>query len=56
MTNITIHRDLHCWEGSFNWTPVGAGKGFYLRIGIKSAQLKDVKVERQKGRGSILGF
>jgi len=56
MTNISIHRDLHCWEGMFNWTPLGAGKGFYMRISVKSAQLRDVKVERQKGRGSLLGF
>ncbi|MCF7810676.1 hypothetical protein K9N50_06775 [bacterium] len=54
--SINIRRDLHCWEGTLNWTVIGASKGYYLRIGIKSPQLKDVKVEKQKGRSSFGGF
>ena len=54
-SNLIIKRDLHCWEGSFRWSPQGIGQGFYLRIGIKSPQLSDVKLEQQRGRGP-LGF
>ena len=51
----SIYRDLHCWEASFNWTPIGAGKGFYLRINIKSPPLQDIKFEKHGGRSSIFG-
>ena len=55
-SSFNIRRDLHCWEGTLSWTPVGSGKGYYLRIGIKSMQLRDVKVEKRKGRTGIGGF
>lgn len=51
----SIYRDLHCWEASFNWTPIGPGKGFYLRINIKAPQLQDIKFEKHGGRSSIFG-
>ncbi|MCB2199797.1 hypothetical protein KQI63_10345 [bacterium] len=54
-SNLIIKRDLHCWEGSLRWSPQGIGQGFFLRIGIKSPTLRDVKIEQQRGRGS-LGF
>jgi len=54
--SINIRRDLHCWDGTLSWTVIGAGKGYYLRIGIKSPQLKDIKVEKQKGRSTFGGF
>jgi hypothetical protein len=48
-----ITRDLHCWEASFNWTPYGydGAQSYFLRINIKSPQLKDIKVERRRGGG-----
>jgi hypothetical protein len=55
-SNITIYRDLHCWEGRFNWNPTGVGQGYYLIIAIKSPQLRDIKVEKQKGMGGFLGL
>ena len=36
---INLRRDLHCWQGTLNWTPMGAGKGYYLQISAKSPQL-----------------
>ncbi|RMD97182.1 MAG: hypothetical protein D6814_09980, partial [Calditrichaeota bacterium] len=51
----SIYRDLHCWEASFNWTPIGPGRGFYLRINIKAPQLRDIKFEKHGGRSSIFG-
>jgi len=47
MPSINLSRDLHCWEFIFNWIPSGGNSGFYLRIGIKSNQLKDLKYEKQ---------
>ncbi len=50
-----IYRDLHCWELSLNWNPVGSGKSFYFRLNIKAPQLRDIKLERRGGRSSIFG-
>jgi len=44
---ITITKNLHCWELYFNWVPTGVNNGFYLRFNIKSPQLKDLKIERR---------
>ena len=58
MAGLTIYRDLHCWEGRFIWNPSisGLGQGYFLRISVKSPQLRDVKLERQRGSGTSLGY
>jgi lipopolysaccharide assembly outer membrane protein LptD (OstA) len=48
---VSVVRDLHCWEASFQWSPLGYRPGYYQRIGLKSAQLHDVKIERHRGGG-----
>ena len=44
---VTIYRDLHCWELSFNWFPLGTFRGYRLELRIKAPQLQDIKVEKQ---------
>ncbi|KXK52166.1 MAG: Organic solvent tolerance protein OstA [Chlorobi bacterium OLB5] len=44
---ITIYRDLHCWEMSFNWVPTGIYRGYKFELRIKAPQLQDVKVTKQ---------
>ncbi len=56
LSGFAISRNLHCWEGTLTWTPLGSGRGYYLRIGIKSPQLTDVKVEKRKGSTGIMGY
>ncbi|OFY26842.1 MAG: hypothetical protein A2275_05045 [Bacteroidetes bacterium RIFOXYA12_FULL_35_11] len=46
--SIDIHRDLHCWEMSFNWIPFGFYKSFHFKINVKSSILQDLKMERKK--------
>ena len=46
---FSIHKDLHCWELSFNWTPTGPGAGYFLRINVKSPSLRDIKFEERGG-------
>ncbi len=41
-TNLSILRDLHCWEMSFNWIPFGDFKSFGFSIYVKSGQLADL--------------
>ena len=47
--NISLKRDLHCWELSLNWTPGGIGQGVYVRLNVKSPTLKDLKIEKKGG-------
>ncbi len=44
-TEIGIYRDLHCWEMSFKWIPMGTRKSYMFTIKIKSPMLQDVKYE-----------
>jgi len=50
---ITIYRDLHCWELNFNWVPTGPYRNFRLEIRLKDPQLQDVKITKQ---GSARGI
>ncbi len=47
-TSINIHRDLHCWEMSFGWVPVGARQSYNFRINVKSAILQDLQLTKRK--------
>lgn len=44
---INFIKDLHCWELVFNWTPVGGNSGFYMKLGIRAPQLRDLRYELQ---------
>ncbi|MCZ6775635.1 MAG: putative LPS assembly protein LptD [Ignavibacteria bacterium] len=44
---ITVYRDLHCWELNFYWVPTGQYRNFRLEIRVKAPQLRDVKVTKQ---------
>jgi lipopolysaccharide assembly outer membrane protein LptD (OstA) len=46
---ITIYRDLHCWEMNFNWNPIGTYRGFNFEIRLKAPELQDIKVTKSKG-------
>ena len=50
---ITVYRDLHCWELNFNWVPTGPYKNFHVDIRLKSPQLQDVKITKQGGLRGI---
>jgi hypothetical protein len=48
MTQISISRKLHCFDFSFNWTPLGRFQSWSFRIGILSSMLSDVlKYDKQ---------
>ena len=47
-TNLSIYRDLHCWEMRFNWIPIGSYKSWNFTINVKSQALKDLKYEKKK--------
>ncbi len=54
--DISVRRDLHCWEFNFSWTPPGSFRsGFWLEIRVKEPKLRDLKVETKDYGGSALG-
>lgn len=52
-TNIGIHCDLHCWEFSLNYVPFGIRQSYVAQLNIKSAMLKDVKIQRRGNFGNL---
>jgi len=50
---ITVYRDLHCWEMNFVWVPTGAYQNYRLEIRLKSPQLQDVKLTKQESARNI---
>lgn len=45
---VTVYRDLHCWEMNFTWTPIGVWRGFRFEIRLKAPELSDLKVTKSK--------
>ena len=50
---ITVYRDLHCWEMNFSWVPTGAYRNYRLEIRLKAPQLQDVKLTKQESARNI---
>jgi len=47
-TDIGIHRDLHCWEMTFNWNPLGDKQAYKFSVGLRAPLLKDFKYSRDR--------
>ncbi len=47
-TQVTIYRNLHCWEMRFSWIPYGQQKSWNFQINAKSSLLQDLKLTRKK--------
>jgi lipopolysaccharide assembly outer membrane protein LptD (OstA) len=48
MTSVSITRDLHCWDMSFQWIPTGYLKSWNFTIKVKASVLQDLKYDRKK--------
>jgi len=46
--SINLYRDMHCWEGYFQWNP--RSESYHLLIHVKSDFLEDLKWDKRKGR------
>lgn len=51
VTTLNLYWDLHCWEASFNWVPIGPLKSYSIQLNVKSAMLKDLKLQRRGNLG-----
>ena len=47
-SRITLTRDLHCWNLSFFWIPIGGNQSFMFRLNANSNLFKDAKIELKK--------
>ena len=47
-TSIDIYRDLHCWEMTFNWIPLGFHQSYNFVIRVKSPILQDLKLTKKR--------
>ncbi len=45
--SVNVYRDLHCWEMSFSWFPIGFYSGYRLELRVKAPQLQDLKLTKQ---------
>lgn len=41
-TQLTLHRDLHCFEFNFSWIPIGVYKSWSFGINVKGSTLRDL--------------
>jgi lipopolysaccharide assembly outer membrane protein LptD (OstA) len=59
LTQIGIVRNLHCWEATFNWTPIAQNlrSGNYnFELRVQSAILRDLKISRRRSFYDTGGF
>ena len=47
-TRFSLTRDMHCWQLSFYWTPVGGQKSFLVRFNATANLLQSAKLELRK--------
>lgn len=47
-TNLSIYRDLHCWDMRFSVVPFGGRKSYTFTISAKSSILRDIKYNKSK--------
>jgi len=45
-TNITVNRDLHCWNMSASFVPFGPYKSYTFHIGVNASMLADLKYDK----------
>lgn len=51
---FNLTRDLHCWQMTFAWTPIGTARGWSFHIGVKSSMLADLKYDKSRYRFDML--
>lgn len=48
LTQISIYRDLHCWDLSFQWVPIGQYRSYSVDLKVKASILQDLKLSRRR--------
>lgn len=48
LTQFSIYRDLHCWDLSFRWSPIGNFKFYTVDLKVKASILQDLKLSKRR--------
>uniref|UniRef100_UPI003983B39C putative LPS assembly protein LptD n=1 Tax=Daejeonella sp. TaxID=2805397 RepID=UPI003983B39C len=48
LTSFSIYRDLHCWDLSFRWSPIGTYKFYSVDLRVKASILQDLKLSKRR--------
>ncbi len=60
ITQLTIYRDLHCWDMSLSWTPYAGSSvrasNYNFTLKVKSSILQDLKLTRRRSFYDTGGF
>ncbi len=48
LTQFSIYRDLHCWDLSFRWSPIGTYKFYSVDLKVKASILQDLKLSKRR--------
>ena len=43
---VSVVRNLHCWQMSLNWVPIGFRKSWTFNINVLSSVLQDLKLKK----------
>jgi hypothetical protein len=54
--NCSISKDLHCWQMSISFVPLGKYKTYDFMIGVKSSMLKDLKFEKESDTSNLINW
>lgn len=52
-TEISIQRDLHCWQLSYQWHPLASPAKYDFSLGIKANALKALKLPRKRSYNKV---
>lgn len=47
-TSFAIYRDMHCWDMSINWIPIGPYRSYNVTIKVRASILQDLKLSKQQ--------
>ncbi len=48
LTQFSIYRDLHCWDLSFRWSPIGNYRFYSVDLRVKASILQDLKLSKRR--------
>ncbi len=48
LTQVSIYRDLHCWDLSFGWIPFGTFRSYTVDLRVKASILQDLKLSKRR--------
>ena len=49
---LSIYRDLHCWDLSFSWIPTGPYRNYSVDLKVKASVLQDLKLSKRRNYNS----